>query len=144
VPHALGLDAYFELPPHGLPLRPFDVPVEERAPGFAAEVYDYGATVDAVLDRFVATLPGPRHRGVMVGWDTTARRGGNAAVFQGATPANFRRWLRATLHAARAEAHGQDTAVFINAWNEWAEGSYLEPDQDFGTGSLEAVASAVR
>jgi len=138
----LGLDAYFEFPPHGIPSQPLDIPVTERVPGFAARVYDYGATVDAVLDQLAAGQPGFRHRGVMAGWDNTARRGDKSFVFHGATPANFRRWLRAAVRTGRAEAHGSEAAVFINAWNEWAEGTYLEPDRDFGAGWLEAVASA--
>jgi len=36
-----------------------------------------------------------------------------------------------------------ERVVFINAWNEWAEGTYLEPDRDFGRGWQEAVASAI-
>ncbi len=138
----LGLDAYFEFPPHGIPTQPLDIPLAERTPDFDAHVYDYGATVDAVLDQLAAGQLGFRYRGVMMGWDNTARRGNKSFVFQGATPANFRRWLRTTLQTARAEAGDQETAVFINAWNEWAEGTYLEPDRDFGTGWLEAVASA--
>jgi lipopolysaccharide biosynthesis protein/SAM-dependent methyltransferase len=138
----IGLDAYFEFPPHGIPSQPMQVPGTDQYPGFAGQLYDYGATVDAVLDELALAQPGFRHRGVMMGWDNTARRGARSFAFHGATPANFRRWLRAALQTARWEAHGRDNAVFINAWNEWAEGTYLEPDRDFGMGWLEAVASA--
>jgi lipopolysaccharide biosynthesis protein/ubiquinone/menaquinone biosynthesis C-methylase UbiE len=138
----LGLDAYFEFPPHEIPAQPLDVPEADRAEGFAALIYDYRATVDAVLDQLASSQTGFRYRGVMMGWDNTARRGANSFAFHGATPANFRRWLRAALLTAQSEARGSETAVFVNAWNEWAEGTYLEPDRDFGTGWLEAVASA--
>lgn len=137
----LGLDAYFEFPPHEIPAQPMEISADQ-APGLTAHIYDYRATVDAVLDQLAATPSGFRYRGVMMGWDNTARRGANSFAFHGATPANFRRWLRAALLAARSEAREPETAVFINAWNEWAEGTYLEPDRDFGTGWLEAVASA--
>ncbi|WP_428538466.1 glycoside hydrolase family 99-like domain-containing protein [Rhodopila sp.] len=138
----LGLDAYFEFPPHNIPSKPLDVCASDRIQNFAALVYDYGATVDAVIDQLASGNEGFRHRAVMMGWDNTARRGNKSFVFHGATPANFRRWLRAAIKTARSEAPGSEAAVFINAWNEWAEGTYLEPDRDFGTGWLEAVASA--
>jgi lipopolysaccharide biosynthesis protein len=97
--------------------------------------------VDLAIDQLAIGSEGFRYRGVMTGWDNTARRGRNALVFHGATPTNFRRWLRAAVERARAEARDAETAVFINAWNEWGEGTYLEPDRDFGRGWLEAVAS---
>jgi len=76
----------------------------------------------------------------MAGWDNTARRRTHANVFHGATPTNFRRWMRGVItHESRQPG---ERLVFINAWNEWAEGTYLEPDRDFGHGWLEAVASA--
>ena len=141
-PSELGLDGYFEFPPHGIASQPLEMPAADRMAGFAAHTYDYGATIDAVLDQLAIGQSGFRYRGVMMGWDNTARRGEKSFVFHGATPANFRRWLRAAVRTARTEAREAETAVFINAWNEWAEGTYLEPDRDFGTGWLEAVASA--
>ncbi len=141
-PEEVNLDAYFEFPPHGIPVQKMGVEPAQRIPGFAAHLYDYSATVDATIDYYAGLTNGHRYRGVMAGWDNTPRRGVHANAFHGATPTNFRRWLRAAIEHARAEAKGTETAVFINAWNEWAEGTYLEPDRDFGHGWLEAVASA--
>jgi hypothetical protein len=71
----------------------------------------------------------------MPGWDNTARRGKAAYLFHGGNPISFRRWLARAVHAAAPAGR----MVFINAWNEWAEGAHLEPDLRFGRGNLEAV-----
>jgi lipopolysaccharide biosynthesis protein len=140
-PSVLGLDAYFEFPPHMLPsqlLRPVPSGLSQE---FVGKIYDYNRTVTATLGQLDDPIEGRRHRGVMAGWDNTARTEARAHVFHGATPTSFRRWLRGTVsHERRQEG---ERIVFINAWNEWAEGTYLEPDHDFGRGWLEAVASAV-
>jgi lipopolysaccharide biosynthesis protein len=139
-PSVLGLDSYFEFPPHRCPPQPHR-PLPSGLPEeFTGDVYEYNKVVTAVLDKLNDPHEGRRHRGVMAGWDNTPRRGTNAHIFHGATPANFRRWLRGTiLHERRQDG---DQVIFVNAWNEWAEGTYLEPDRDFGCGWLEAVASA--
>jgi lipopolysaccharide biosynthesis protein len=139
-PRTLGLDAYFEFPPHMLPprpLRPFPSDLSEE---FAGLLYDYNKTVTAAIEKLDEPIEGRRHRCVMLGWDNTARRGARAHIWQGATPANFRRWLRGTV--MHESYQGGERVVFVNAWNEWAEGTYLEPDAEFGCGWLEAVASA--
>jgi lipopolysaccharide biosynthesis protein len=142
-PGMLDLDSYFEFPPHSVRPQPAWPLPSGLSDGFGGEVYDYNKTVTAAL----ATLDnhqyqGRRHRGVMAGWDSTARHGKRAYIFHGATPANFRRWLRRTIaHERRQQG---ERVLFINAWNEWGEGTYLEPDRDFGLGWLEAVASAAQ
>lgn len=141
-PAALGLDSYFEFPPHRVPATA--VPPDAVPPGLTGGVYDYGPTVDAALARLA--IDGPkrdRHRAVMMGWDNTARRGTAAYVFRGATPAHFRRWLRGVVLHEQANPGPEERLVFVNAWNEWAEGTCLEPDRDFGRGWLEAVGSAL-
>jgi len=75
---------------------------------------------------------------IFVGWDNTPRRGDKSIVVRDTTPQRFERYLAETI--AKAEPVGADgKLVFINAWNEWAEGNHLEPDQKFGRGFLEAV-----
>jgi lipopolysaccharide biosynthesis protein len=60
----------------------------------------------------------------------------------GASPAAYEEWLRALVTAARL-GHPEHRLVFVNAWNEWAEGAHLEPDERFGTGYLEATRRAL-
>lgn len=76
---------------------------------------------------------------VSIGWDNNARfvekRG---AVTDNVNPETFRKYLLKA--KAYADAHpDQRKLITINAWNEWVEGSYLEPDERFGMGYLEAV-----
>ncbi len=145
-PHHVGVDSYFEFPPHRLPLSEIVITGTRYStqPGFRGQIYDYEHLVNVTLNSLNEQSNSHRHPAVMMGWDNTARRGTNANIFFGATPCNFRRWLRGVIQKQQESvtSEGGDRLVFINAWNEWAEGTYLEPDQSFGTGWLEAVRSA--
>jgi hypothetical protein len=77
----------------------------------------------------------------MPGWDNAPRRAESAYVFHAANPLSFRRWL-ARASAAAVSGDGP-SLLFVNAWNEWAEGAHLEPDARFGRAYLEAVRDAV-
>ena len=90
------------------------------------------------------SLPWPRFPAVMPAWDNTARRMEAGAVFDGATPGAFQAWLEAAIEQTRAHNAPGERIVFINSWNEWAEGAQLEPDRVFGHGRLEAVRAAQR
>jgi lipopolysaccharide biosynthesis protein len=139
-PTELGLDAYYEFPPHRTPAqlltpRPADVPADCKY------LFDYRRTAESAVELLSKPQTGKRHRGVMVGFDNTARRRTNATIFHGSTPSNFRWWLRQVVRSL--DRGSPQHVVFVNAWNEWAEGTTLEPDQDFGRGWLEAVQSAL-
>jgi len=80
---------------------------------------------------------------VLVGWDNSPRRGKFGSVCVGADPASFGRELRRTLSEWKKSPFRQDNLIFINAWNEWAEGNHLEPDQKWGRGYLNELRSAL-
>lgn len=71
-------------------------------------------------------------------WDNTPRSGGRGLVLQNASPELFRGHLRQAI--ARVEGRPADhRIVFLKAWNEWAEGNYVEPDQKWGRAYLEVI-----
>lgn len=78
------------------------------------------------------------HPCIVVSWDNTPRRGEDGIVFINATPENFEHGLREVVESV-ADRPREERLVFVNAWNEWAEGNHLEPDQRHGLGYLEAV-----
>ncbi len=104
-------------------------------------VYRY----DKVAER-MANKPPPgylRHPCVVPRWDNSPRRGTfeEALILDGSTPELYERWLATALDRVRASAG--EPLVFINAWNEWAEGNHLEPDLEHGHAYLEATRRAV-
>jgi lipopolysaccharide biosynthesis protein len=80
----------------------------------------------------------PTHPCVMVSWDNTSRRGDDGIVFINSTPETFERGLREVV-ATLGNDTAEERLLFLNAWNEWAEGNHLEPDLRYGLGWVEAV-----
>jgi lipopolysaccharide biosynthesis protein len=102
---------------------------------------DYDAVWRAIIDWPVDRRI-PQFLGAYVDWDNTARYRNRATVFEGATPERFGYWMRKLL-ARASENREEEQLVFVNAWNEWAEGAYLEPDERYGYAYLEALKRAI-
>lgn len=105
-------------------------------------VYRYQDVANVMMN--TPTPPFKRHRCVTPGWDNTARRARSGTVLLDSTPERYEHWLsRAVVHTRR-EFEGEQRLVFINAWNEWAEGNHLEPDLRWGRAYLEATLRALK
>jgi len=80
--------------------------------------------------------------GMYVGWDNTPRRGKGGRVSLGSTPEKFEKYMR--LQIQNAKENYKKNMIFIFAWNEWAEGGYLEPDEFNKFGYLEAIKNSTK
>ena len=119
--------------------------VKKLASGVArankGDIYSYDAAVNSAELTTMSPSGLRVHPGVMPGWDNTPRRRDSGYVFHGANPLSFRRWVARA--SAAAVAGGGPPLLFVNAWNEWAEGAHLEPDARYGRAFLEAVSDVV-
>ncbi|MDG4478657.1 glycoside hydrolase family 99-like domain-containing protein [Streptococcus parasuis] len=79
--------------------------------------------------------------GMFVDWDNTPRRGDRGRVCLGSTPEKFQHYM--TEQIKNVNENYQNDMLFIFAWNEWAEGGYLEPDERNKYGYLEALKAAL-
>jgi GT2 family glycosyltransferase/SAM-dependent methyltransferase len=139
-PRLYGFDASTEFPPHGVGTQ-IDPPGRPLNPRFSGRVYDYRA---ASLKYAARAAPAhKRFRCVFPGWDNTARRPDSGDIFAFSSPGTYRAWLETVAEETREQFQGEERLVFVNAWNEWAEGCYLEPDVSTGHGYLEATQAAL-
>lgn len=100
-------------------------------------VFDYDKLIEIMLAK-----PARSHswfRAMTPGFDNTPRRKIDGLIVKGTSPALFQRWATELFVDA---GHRNSPFVFINAWNEWAEGAYLEPDEYWGHGFLAAHQTA--
>jgi hypothetical protein len=134
-----GFDAMVEFPPHSIVVGEITATLPDLPSDFTGKVFAYGDVVRYCTEREnVARVP--LYRGVMSGWDNTARRGRASHIFHDATPEQYEVWLRQAVDHTIRNHDGDRRLVFVNAWNEWAEGAYLEPDRKYARRYLEATA----
>lgn len=104
-------------------------------------VHSYQTLADNMMGK---EIPGYQwFRCVTPSWDNCARRKKGASIYAGATPQKYGEWLRGAIDITVDSLSGNERIVFINAWNEWAEGNHLEPDQKHGLAYLEETRKAL-
>ena len=104
------------------------------------QVYDYDEFWKNILKR--KNINSKFIPGAFTDWDNSPRRGENGRIFKGSTPQKFEKYLTEQIRLAK-EQYSTDM-LFITAWNEWAEGAYLEPDEKYGDRYLKAVKNALK
>ncbi|MBS0174821.1 MAG: glycoside hydrolase family 99-like domain-containing protein [Nitrospira sp.] len=145
-PASLGLDGCTWQPMPGKDGHiPWRYPALRTRMRLAAGKYkltirDYAKIMDGLTRKELP--PFVEYPTVLPNWDNTPRSGLNGLVLHGSSPELFRAVLHRAIDLVQAYTPDQ-RIVFIKAWNEWAEGNYLEPDQRFGHGYLQAVREAL-
>ena len=133
-----GLDGSLGFPPHNALWDWLPYQHVGAIAGFGGNILSYRALVEDAIGKLGAGVPDRYYPGVMVNFDNTARRQQSPDIWFGANPYTFRRWLAAAVGSV-AHRDAEHRLVFINAWNEWAEGAMLEPSDRFGSTFLQAV-----
>lgn len=150
-------DALVEFPPHGLidflkdgTVKLCGESLEEPKsnlrtvinPNYKGNIVDIHNCFKS--KEFLADKDYPIVRTVFPSWDNEARKPGRGTSFINLTPNDFSSWLKEASNKTLQLGYKNRTRlVFINAWNEWAEGAHLEPDQKYGFTFLNKVARVV-
>lgn len=130
-----GADALVEFPPHNICVSAINAKLLSQQSSIT--VYDFNSLK---LPHYTNKV----FRTVFPSWDNTARKAfSGGSCFQNCTPSAYQKWLQDCINYTKKNMSSQEQFVFINAWNEWAEGAHLEPDQYYGYAYLDATKKAL-
>lgn len=132
-------DSAVEFPPHNLKVDNISDQIIFYKP-FRGNVMLYEEVAQSYLDRSYKNQN--VFKSVFPCWDNTARTNDRALIILNSTPNNYEYWLKETVYKTFKDFPNQERFVFINAWNEWAEGCHLEPDQKYQHQFLDATMRA--
>jgi lipopolysaccharide biosynthesis protein len=141
-PEIYGFDSAIEFPPSQFPQRKIQSKdIEGINPQFSGHIVDYHSICRR--DRDYRDVGYRLFRGVTPSWDNTARRGQKGIILKNSSPGAYMKWLKSAILASLRDPRQSEPMVFINAWNEWAEGAHLEPDDRYGYEFLEETREAL-
>jgi lipopolysaccharide biosynthesis protein len=140
-PRPYGFDAAVEFPPHQIGVYPLNRKFKIINPDYRGNIFDYaelakryGKQTESQFVNFKTVMPS---------WDNEARKPEAGNTFAGALPEHYAKWLS---DAAQTTLQNipEERLLFINAWNEWAEGAHLEPDRYYGYAYLHVTGNVLR
>jgi hypothetical protein len=145
-PASWGFDAYVDFPPHNL-IHNKDLGVKKLSgfvqKDFRGRVFDMGTFIKKGLYKNIKSTY-KLFQGCFPSWDDCARNAkSRAGVFDGLTTDLYKQWLAYLIDWTKRNHNKDEQIVFINAWNEWAEGAHLEPDRKNGYAYLQATKEAL-
>lgn len=143
-PVPYGFDAAMEFPPHTAQSAEITKNIDFTNQNFDGKVYDYNQVVSNAV-----TKEEPDYklfRTAMLSWDNTARKQNASHIFENFSLLKYKQWISNLASNVYNNDKYQDNEklIFINAWNEWAEGTHLEPDRKYGYGYLESTHSVIK
>ena len=141
--NAFGFDAAAEFPPHGYKFGRAETPIPVRTnPNYELSILpDYNLCLERAKQ--IEHPSYELYRGIMPSWDNTARKQNVATTFLNSSPEAYQQWFEYLVDYSSQHLPPESRFIFINAWNEWAEGAHLEPDLKHELAYLEATYSAL-
>ena len=141
-PRDIDFDAAVEFPPNLSTPPDLTAQLQLINPDYSGQALDWRVVASDYRER---DLPNYRlFPGVNCGWDNEPRRAGQGRTYLHASPQMYGEWLHHTITLRLQAVAPTQRLVFINAWNEWAEGAVLEPDARLGHALLHATRQALQ
>ena len=140
-PNDVGFDGATEFYPNSIPVQSIKEDLTFFNEHYEGLVYDYKELKE--ISNSFQTPDYDKYRSLCPSWDNEARKPGKGTTYHNATPTLYQEWLENLCRYTEKNFDKEKRLIFINAWNEWGEGAYLEPDQKFGYGYLNATRQAL-
>lgn len=136
------VDAEIEFPPHNMWWKTIMI---ENNRDDHPKIYNYKKLVE-ILSYRIKTERNKNmkiYHTCMMGWDNSCRRKEGWTLYTGFSTEYFGKWIAAVVDKLRKNEKSDRRFLFINAWNEWGEGTYLEPDQTYGYANINMLSEQI-
>ena len=140
---AMGFDAigttgqkYAELKTGGKMRKLLFAAARRIAPGVLIDKYDY----NKIMNNFYSPSDSREdvYPQLLSGWDRSPRSGRKAIIYYNNTPETFEKAAKNAVNSVKNKSP-EHRIIFLNSWNEWGEGAYMEPDLKYGKGKIKAL-----
>jgi lipopolysaccharide biosynthesis protein len=141
-PKDIGFDAAAEFAPNSFQIDKVTEKFKFFNQKYEGSLYDYNSAIS-----YSISYKEPKYtkfRSLCPGWDNEARKPGRGISFVNSTPKRYSAWLEYLLYFTNSQRKKEEKLIFINAWNEWAEGAYLEPDRKNGYAYLDETYTQLK